>query len=185
LVLHANNVVSVDRLIDELWGAEPPESALNMLQGYVSHLRKVLEPHRGRGEHELLVSRPPGYVLQIRPEQLDAERFDRLVTEGRRLLEEGDVDPAAARLRAALGLRRGPAPGDLGYQRFARPEAERLEELRLLAVEDRIDAELAAGRHDVLVPELRELVGKNPLRERLCAQLMAAMYRSGRQADAL
>src|SRR5262249_40766801 len=134
LVLHANNVVSVDRLIDELWGAEPPESALNMLQGYVSHLRKVLEPHRSRGEHELLVSRPPGYVLQIRPEQLDAERFDRLVTEGRRLLEEGDVDAAAARLRAALGLWRGPALGDLGYQRFARPEAERLEELRLLAV---------------------------------------------------
>jgi DNA-binding SARP family transcriptional activator len=156
-----------------------------MLQGYVSHLRKVLEPRRSRGEHELLVSRPPGYILQIRREQIDAERFDRLVTEGRRLLEAGDVDAAVAQLRAALGLWRGPALGDLAYQPFARPEAERLEELRLLALEYRIDAELAAARHEVLVPELRELVGRHPLRERLCAQLMAALYRSGRQAEAL
>jgi YVTN family beta-propeller protein len=185
LVLHANNVVSVDRLIDELWGEHPPESAANMLQGYVSRLRKVLEPHRRRGEHELLVSRPPGYVLQISAEQLDAERFARLVDDGRRLLEDGDVAAAAAQLRAALELWRGPALGDLAYEPFAQHEAERLEELRLLALEDRVDADLAAGRHDVLVPELQELVAKHPLRERLCAQLMAALYRSGRQVEAL
>jgi DNA-binding SARP family transcriptional activator len=183
--VHANHVVSVDRLIDELWGEHPPESAANMLQGYVSRLRKVLEPHRRRGEHELLVSRPPGYMLQISAEQLDAERFARLVDDGRRLLADGEVAAAAERLRTALELWRGPALGDLAYESFARPEAERLEELRLIALEDRIDADLAAGHHDVLVPELRELVAKHPLRERLSAQLMAALYRSGRQAEAL
>lgn len=156
-----------------------------MLQGYVSHLRKTLEPGRGRGEYELLASRPPGYVLQVPPDQLDAERFVRLTDEGRRLLEEGDADAAAERFRAALALWRGPALADLAYESFARPEVERLEELRLVVLEERIDAELALGRQDALVGELRELVDKHPLRERLRAQLMAALYRCGRQADAL
>src|SRR5262249_58225914 len=96
LLLHANEVVSTDRLIDELWGGSPPESAANMLHGYVSHLRKLLEPGRARGEHELLVSRAPGYVLEIRDEQLDAERFDRLTREGREVLDAGSPDDAPA-----------------------------------------------------------------------------------------
>jgi DNA-binding SARP family transcriptional activator/DNA-binding beta-propeller fold protein YncE len=185
LLLHANEVVSSDRLIDELWGESPPESAANMLQGYVSHLRKTLEPGRARGEHELLVSRPPGYMLQIQPDQLDAERFERLTTEGRELLERGDATAAAERIRAALALWRGPAMADLAYEAFAKPHADRVEELRLVALEDRIDADLQLARHDALVGELRELVEHHPLRERLRAQLMAALYRCGRQADAL
>lgn len=185
LLLHANEVVSTDRLIDEVWGDSPPESAVNMLQGYVSHLRKTLEPGSRRGEHELLLSRPPGYVLQIRPDQLDAERFEQLTREGRQLLNDGDVDAAANRLRTALALWRGGALDDLAYETFARADIERLEELRLQALEDRVDADLALGRHRALVGELRELVDLHPLRERLRAQLMTALYRSSRQADAL
>jgi DNA-binding SARP family transcriptional activator len=156
-----------------------------MLQGYVSHLRKALEPGRTRGEHELLVSQAPGYALHIRPEQLDANRFARLASEGRQLLDDDDPGAAAERLQAALELWRGPALADLAYETFARPEADRLEELRLLAMEDRIDADLALGRHDAIVGELRELVDVYPLRERARAQLMAALYRGGRQAEAL
>jgi DNA-binding SARP family transcriptional activator/DNA-binding beta-propeller fold protein YncE len=185
LLLRPNEVVSSDRLIDELWGDSPPESAANMLQGYVSHLRKVLEPGRNRGEHELLVSRPPGYMLQIAADQIDAERFERLAAEGRRSLELERADDAAQRFREALALWRGPALADFAYETFARADVDRLEELHLAAVEGRIDAELQLGRHDALVGELRELVDEHPLRERLRAQLMAALYRCGRQADAL
>ena len=185
LLLHANEVVPLDRLVDELWGESPPDSAANIVQGSVSHLRKALEPGRGRGEHELLVSRRPGYMLRIGRDQYDADRFVRLSAEGRRLLEEGDADAASQRLRAALSLWRGPALADLVYEPFALLEAERLEELRLVVLEDRIDADLALGRNGALVGELRELVAQHPLRERLRAQLMAALYRSGRQADAL
>jgi DNA-binding SARP family transcriptional activator/DNA-binding beta-propeller fold protein YncE len=156
-----------------------------MLQGYVSHLRKALEPGRARGEHEVLVSQPPGYMLKIRAEQLDARRFERLTNEGRRLADEGDAAAAGALLREALALWRGPALGDLAYESFAKAEVDRLEELRLTALEDRIDADLALGRHGRLVGELRELVDRHPLRERLRAQLMAALYRCGRQAEAL
>jgi DNA-binding SARP family transcriptional activator len=185
LLLHANEVVSSDRLIDALWGESPPESAANMLQGYVSRLRKTLEPENRRGEHERLVSRPPGYVLHVRADQLDAERFERLAREGRLLLEDGNVSAAADRLRAALSLWRGGALADLAYEAFARADIDRLEELRLETLEDRIDAELALGRHQPLVAELRELVEQHPLRERLRAQLMIALFRSGRQAEAL
>jgi DNA-binding SARP family transcriptional activator/DNA-binding beta-propeller fold protein YncE len=185
LLLRANEVVPLDRLIDELWGESPPDSAANIVQGYVSHLRKALEPDRGRGKHEVLVSRQPGYILKIGQDQYDADRFVRLSGEGRRLLEEGDADSASERLRAALDLWRGPALADLAYESFARLEAERLEELRLVVLEDRIDADLALGRNGVLVGELRELVAHYPLRERLRAQLMAALYRAGRQAEAL
>lgn len=156
-----------------------------MLQGYVSHLRKVLEPGRERGEHELLLSRPPGYMLQIRDDQVDAERFEQLTSQARRLLEEGNVEAAARSFREALALWRGPALADLAYESFARADVDRLEELRLAALEDRVDAELQLGRHELLVGELRELVDDHPFRERLRAQLMAALYRCGRQADAL
>jgi len=185
LVLHANEVVSADRLIDDLWGESPPESAANMLQGYVSHLRKTLEPGRGRGEHELLVSRVPGYMLRVQGDRLDSVRFERLASEGRRLLATGDGQGAAERLRAALALWRGAALDDLAYEPFTRAEIDRLEDLRLQTLEDRIDADLVLGRHEDLVAELRELVDRHPLRERFRAQLMAALYRSGRQSDAL
>jgi DNA-binding SARP family transcriptional activator len=183
--LHANEVVSSDRLIDELWGDSPPDSAANMLQGYVSHLRKTLEPSSGRGQNELIVSRPPGYVLKVRPDHVDAARFERLASEGRRLLDDGEVAAAAERLRAALALWRGQALADLAYEPFARASVERFEELRLQTLEDRIDADLALGRHKTLVGELRELVDQHSLRERLRAQLMITLYRCGRQADAL
>jgi DNA-binding SARP family transcriptional activator len=156
-----------------------------MVQGYVSQLRKVLEPGRGRGEHEVLISQPPGYLLKIRTDQVDAGRFERLTDEARRLAKDGDARTAAERLREALRLWRGPALADLAYEPFAKAEIDRLEELRLIALEDRIDADLALGRHDRLVGELRELVDQHPLRERLRAQLMAALYGCGRQADAL
>ena len=156
-----------------------------MLQGYVSHLRKTLEPGRARGEHELLVSKAPGYVLRIDADHVDAARFERLVGDGRGSLSNGDATAAAERFRSALALWRGPALDDLAYEAFARADIERLEELRLQTLEDRIDAELALGHHGALVPELRELVDENPLRERLRAQLMAALYRCGRQAHAL
>jgi DNA-binding SARP family transcriptional activator len=185
LVLHANEVVPLDRLIDELWGESPPESAANLVQGYVSHLRKELEPGRARGEHELLVSRSPGYVLHVAPEQVDSERFALLTAEGRRLLTQDDASVAAERLREALALWRGPALADLAYESFARTDIERLEELRLAALEDRIEADLVLDRHRALVGELGELVAEHPLRERLRAQLMVALYRSGRQAEAL
>ena len=148
-----------------------------MLQGYVSHLRKTLEPGRGRGEHEVLVSRTPGYMLQIGADSLDADRFQRLAGEGTRLLANGDAEAAAERLRTGLALWRGPALDDLAYEAFAKADIEQLEELRLQTLEDRIDADL--------VGELRELVGQHPFRERLRAQLMAALYHCGRQADAL
>jgi DNA-binding SARP family transcriptional activator len=156
-----------------------------MLQGYVSHLRKTLEPEARRGEHKVLVSRPPGYVLQIRPDQFDADRFERLASDGRRLLDEADPSSAAKRLREALALWRGPPLDDLAYEPFARAHIDRLEELRLQTLEDRIDADLELGRHAALVSELRELVDEHPLRERMRGQLMTALYRSGRQADAL
>src|SRR5207244_11963682 len=153
-------------------------------QGYVADLRKTLGPERGRGEHELLVSRAPGYTLQIRSDQLDAKRFERLATEGRRLLADRDANAAVERLRAALALWRGGALDDLAYEAFARADIDRLEELRLQTLEDRIDADLALGGHEALVAELRELVDRYPLRERLRGQLMAALYRCGRQAEA-
>jgi DNA-binding SARP family transcriptional activator/DNA-binding beta-propeller fold protein YncE len=185
LLLNANKVVSIDRIIDELWNGSPPDSAANIVHGYVSHLRKELEPGRQRGEHELLVSRPPGYLLRVGEDELDAERFSRLAADGRRLLAHGDVSAASTSLRGALALWRGPALADLAYDDFARLDVDRLEELRLAALEDRIDADLALGREAALVPELRELTAAHPLRERMRAQLMAALYRSGRQAEAL
>src|SRR6266536_3521954 len=158
LSLRANEVVSRDRLIDELWGERPPASALHSLDVYVSRLRKTLQANGGE---RLLVTRAGGYLLRLEPEQLDLTRFERLLEEGRRAL------------------------ADLAYEPFAAAEVERLEEQRLAALEERLEAELALGRHASLIGELEALSGKHPLRERLHGQLMLALYRCGRQAEAL
>jgi DNA-binding SARP family transcriptional activator len=183
LLLHANEIVSSDRLIDDLWEGDPPPTATKMIQNGVSQLRKLLEP-QGEGE-QLLVTRSPGYLLRVGSGELDADRFESLAAEGRRELATGDYAAAVERLGEALALWRGPALVDFVDAPFARAEAARFDELRSAATEDRIEAELALGRHADVVPELEALVAQHPLRERLRGQLMLALYRSGRQADAL
>jgi len=176
-------VVSRARLVEELWGEDPPETAAKMVQIYVSRLRKLLEGERASGTS--LVTRPPGYVLRVDPESVDASRFERLVREGREALAAGDPGGASRALRQALALWRGTPLGEFEGEPFAQTEGARLEELRLSALEDRIDADLALGRHGDLVGELEALVAEHPLRERVRGQLMLALYRSGRQAEAL
>jgi DNA-binding SARP family transcriptional activator len=183
LLLNANRVVARDRLIDELGGGRAGEAADHTLSVQVSRLRKALDP-RGHGDPRL-VTRPPGYLLQVEPGELDLHRFEELCAEGRQALEHGDARLAAAKLREAESLWHGRPLADLELEPFARVDVERLEELRLAAVEDRIEAELALGHHSAVVPELDALVAEHPLRERLRGQLMLALYRSGRQADAL
>jgi DNA-binding SARP family transcriptional activator len=178
LLLHANEVVSADRLIEELWGEDSPEHAADALRVNVSRLRKAIPP-------DVLTTRSPGYVVQIEPDALDLRRFERLVEEGKGLLARGLAADASERLREALSLWRGPALADFAYESFAQSAIARLEEVRLAAVEVRIDADLALGRHDALVGELETLVAEHPLRERLRRCLMTALYRSGRQAEAL
>ncbi|HEU0246786.1 MAG TPA: AfsR/SARP family transcriptional regulator [Gaiellaceae bacterium] len=176
LLLHANELVPADRLIDELWNDEPPATARKSLQVRVANLRKAL-----RRGGQLLVTQSPGYVLRLESDQLDLRRFERLVgaADG---LESG---AAAAKLRDALALWRGAPLADLGYEEFAQGPIARLEEVRLATLEKCIDAELSLGLHADLVRELEELAALHPLRERLRALLMLALYRSGRQADAL
>jgi DNA-binding SARP family transcriptional activator len=185
LLLHANEVVPRDRLIDELWGGAPPDTATTALQVHVSQLRKLLDPAATRGDEELLVTRTPGYVLRVEPAQLDLRRFEALVAEGKAALAKGDAESARERLAEGLALWRGRPLSDLDSAPFARAEGLRLEELRLAALEERIEADLALGRHADLVSELEGLVVHHPLRERLRGQLMLALYRCGRQADAL
>jgi DNA-binding SARP family transcriptional activator len=180
LLLNANEVVSSGRLIDELWGDQPPESGTTALQVRVSQLRKAL----GAGG-EAIVTRPPGYVIHVASDQLDLARFERLVADADRDLRDGDGARASSTLAEALSLWRGPPLADLAYESFAQPAIARLDELRLVAHELRFDAELAVGRHNELVGELDALVAAHPLREGLCRQLMLALYRSGRQAEAL
>ena len=186
LLLHANEVVSKDRLIDELWGERPPETVATMLQVYVSRLRKVLEPKPARRQSgQVLVTRANGYEIRLAPDDLDAWRFERLAGEAKDQLVEKDAARASATLRDALALWRGPALADFAYETFARAAIARLAELRVTALEDRIDADLTLGRHFELVGELQELITKQPSRERLRGQLMVALYRSGRQGEAL
>src|SRR6266545_3693948 len=178
LLLHANRVLSRDRLIDELWGDEPPATAVTSLQVYISRLRKLLPAGA-------LATRPPGYLLEVEPEELDLRCFERLLAAGHEALAEGDAERAARVLHEALALWRGPALAEFAFEPFAQAEIGRLEDLRLAAVEERIEADLALGRHAEVIGELEALVAENPHRERLRGQLILALYRSGRQAEAL
>jgi predicted ATPase/DNA-binding SARP family transcriptional activator len=174
LLLHANELVSRDRLIDDLWGGRPPATARKILQAYVSQLRRALGRDR-------IVTGPAGYQLRLEPQCLDLHRFEHLVTEAQR------VDPSVAgrALREGLALWRGPPLADFSYEPWAQAEIHRLEELRLEALEQRIDADLALGRDAELVGELESLIADCPLREHPREQLMLALYRSGRTAEAL
>jgi DNA-binding SARP family transcriptional activator len=177
LVLHANETLTSDRLIGELWGESPPPSAVKMLHNQISALRRALGDGR-------LETHGHAYRLAVRPGERDLDRFDDLVTRGRAALD-ADPEGAAELLRRALALWRGPPLADLAYEPFAIAEIGRLEERRWTAFEMRIDAELALGRHAEAVPELEAAVTAQPPRERLHGRLMLALYRSGRQAEAL
>ncbi|HKY74681.1 MAG TPA: BTAD domain-containing putative transcriptional regulator, partial [Acidimicrobiia bacterium] len=182
LLASVNRVVSADRLAEDLWAGEPSDRAAHSLQVYVSRLRKALREAGGDG---IIVTQPPGYMAQVPPELLDAARFETLVTESRRQGTDGALEDAAATLREALALWRGPAMADVADGPIARAEAARLEEARLAALEARVDAELACGRHAELTAELDSLTRAHPLRERLWGQRMLALYRCGRQVEAL
>jgi DNA-binding SARP family transcriptional activator len=178
LLLSRNRVVPVGELIDELWGEAPPETATKALQGYVSQLRKAIGADR-------ILTKSGGYSLRVDEGELDLERFEQLVREGRERLAAGEAEAASERLGEALSLWRGRPFAEFEAEPFGRDARARLEEARLAALEDRIEADLALGRHARLVSELEQLVAAEPFRERLRAQLMLALYRSGRQTEAL
>jgi DNA-binding SARP family transcriptional activator len=178
LLLNGNEVVSRDRLVDSLWGERAPESAQRSLDTYVSRLRTLLGGER-------IERRAPGYLLRVEPGELDLERFEALLEQGRAAGAAGDPATARAHLRDALALWRGPALADLASELALGVEAERLEERRLLALEGRIDAELALGGGPELTRELERLVGEHPFQQRLLGQLMLSLYRAGRPAEAL
>jgi DNA-binding SARP family transcriptional activator len=174
LLLRANEVAATDTLIDRLWGERPPATAAKVLQVQIWRLRKALGA-------EALITRPPGYLLQVGADEFDLARFEQLIGEARGAAPA----VAAAKLREALALWRGTPLADLAHEEFATAEVARLEELRVVALEERVEADLALGRHGELVPDLEALAAAHPYRERLHGQLMLALYRSGRQADAL
>ena len=178
LLIYRGEVLSTDRLIDGLWADRPPPTAAKTVQGYVSQLRRVL------GE-EAIVTRGHGYLLAVVSDQVDVARFEALLSEGQAALADDDAVNAQQRLGEALALWRGEPLADFAYDSFAQAEIARLQESRLTAIEARIDAGLALGEHARLIAELEALVHQHPLRERLIAQLMLALYRSGRQAEAL
>jgi len=182
LLVHANQVVSSDRLLEELWPGQPTDRATDSLQVRLSELRKAL---RSAGEADRLATRSPGYVLRVKPGELDALRFGQLAAEGDAALAAGDAATATQRFDQALGLWRGPALAGFDAVPSARAEAGRLEEQRLATLESRADALLAGGRHRDLIAELESLTAAHPLRERFWSLRMLALYRAGRQADAL
>jgi DNA-binding SARP family transcriptional activator len=177
LALNANRTVSVDRIIEAVWGDHPPKTARLTVQSYVSHLRRALGTER-------IVTRGDGYELVVGPNEVDVARFEELADEGRRLLAD-DPEAAAERLDAALALWRGTPFANGSLPPAIQMEADRLEERRIAVLEDRADSALARGEHVQLVGELEQLIAEHPLRERMWGQLMLALYRAGRQADAL
>jgi DNA-binding SARP family transcriptional activator len=184
LLLHRNEVLSSERVVDELWGGRPaPASAAKIVHNGVSRLRRALVS--GGAPAGLLGTKGHGYVLHVAPGELDADRFELAVAEGRRALAAGAPERASVGLHDALALWRGPALAEFAFEPFAAADIARLEECRLTAVESRIEADLALGAESTLVGELELLVARHPLRERLRGQLMLALYRSGRQAEAL
>jgi DNA-binding SARP family transcriptional activator/CheY-like chemotaxis protein len=186
LLVRAGRVVSLDQLIDDLWPGDPPARAAATVQVFVSNLRRVLEPGRERGvAATVLVTAAPGYVLRAEPDSIDADEFARLAEAGRVALAEDDAELAAELLAAASALWHGPALAEVAELPFARAEAAHLEDLRLACLENRVEAALQLGRHGAVVAELEHRVREHPLRERPRGQLMLALYRSGRQADAL
>jgi DNA-binding SARP family transcriptional activator/tetratricopeptide (TPR) repeat protein len=186
LLLQTNQVVPTDRLVDELWGEASPPTARNLVQVYVSRLRQALHRNRdGSATDQVLVTRPSGYLLRVKPGELDLDRFEGLTTQARRAAADGDLKRAAECWGAALVLWRGPALAGAASEVLRRTAVPRLEEARLVAVEERLETDLSLGRHVELVGELEVLVGEHPLRERLRRQLMLALYRSGRRAEAL
>jgi len=178
LLLRANEAVTPDRLIDELWGDPPPRTARKSLQVRVAGLRRALGA-------DVLVSRGGAYAIQLDTSQLDLHRFEQLLSNGARALADGNPRLAVSELREALALWRGPALAEFAYESFAQPAIARLEELRLTALELRIDADLALARHAHVIGELKDLVAVHPLRDRLQGLLMLALYRDGQQAEAL
>ena len=181
LLVDANVVVSADRLIQALWGDEPPASASSSVQKLVYRLRSLL----GSGADDVITTRAPGYVVHVGPESFDAARFESMVVDAQEVARRGDAAEAVHLLDGALALWRGPAFGEFAFSEFARAEASRLEELRWVAIEERVDARLTLGAHEELVGELEGFVRESGFRERLWGELMLALYRSGRQAEAL
>jgi DNA-binding SARP family transcriptional activator len=179
LAISANELVSTDQLVDEVWQGAPPRGAITTLQVYVSHLRKALA-----GTTATIETRRPGYVLVVAPEAIDARRFENLVAQANSVFDRDPIR-ASTLLREALDLWRGPALADFAFESFASVEATRLDELRVRAIERRIEADLELGRPGDVVAELETLVADHPLREAFWRQLMLALYRTGRQADAL
>jgi DNA-binding SARP family transcriptional activator/DNA-binding beta-propeller fold protein YncE len=180
--VHANEAIPRERLIEELWGDAAPKTVNAVLNVYLSRLRRLLADGTGV---QLLIREAAGYVLSVRPEGLDARRFETLLERGRQEFARGDAEQASATLHDALALWRGSPLADLAFEPFAQTEIARLEELRLAALETRIESDLVLGRQESLVAELETLVAAHPYREGLCAQLMLALYRRGRQAEAL
>ena len=186
LLAHPNAVVSTLELVDWLWPDHPPRSALTTLHAHVSGLRRTLDPDRSAWRRSgRLQTHPPGYVLRIDPDELDSMRFEQLVLAAKPVLDAGEAERAHQMLSEALGLWRGSALADCAYVDAARSEIARLEELRLTAATLRIEASFALRRHLEMVPELTRLVAKHPLHERFYVQLMVALSRCGRRADAL
>jgi len=186
LLLDANRVVPVDRLADDLYGDAMPASALTQIQAQISQLRRLLDPAREPGAAAALIeTRAPGYLIRLAPDQLDLRRFERWTAEAAEARSQSDFTTASRRFRDALGLWRGPALAEFARESFAQSAIARLEDLRLTVLEDRIDVDLALGLQTELVGELEGLVSEHPLRERMHGQLILALYRTGRQAEAL
>ena len=185
LALRAGEVVPTGRIIEDLWGNQEIRDPVNAAQVVVSKLRRALQPDRNSESRQLIATTTVGYSLELDPVAVDAVRFERLAIEGRRRLHDGDAAAAVVMLRDALAMWRGPALVDFVDDEFAYGDRIRLEEMKAATIELRIDADLALGLHEEVAPELEGFIAEHPLRERLRAQQMLALYRSGRQADAL